>query len=45
VNQLLESVGAGRSEVCVGCLMSVDTGFDRGFVDKTFEASASLTAS
>jgi hypothetical protein len=38
VNQLLESVGAGRSEECVGCFMSIDTGFDHGFVDKTFDS-------
>ena len=37
VEQLLQGVGAGRIEEPIGCFMSVDSGFDHGFVDKTFE--------
>ena len=37
LEQLLQGVGAGRIEEHIGCFMSVDTGFDHGFVDKTFD--------
>ena len=37
VKQLFQSIGAGRIEEPIGCFMSVDSGFDHGFVDKTFD--------
>jgi hypothetical protein len=37
VEQLLQGIGAGRIEEPIGCFMSVDSGFDHGFVDKTFD--------
>jgi hypothetical protein len=37
VEQLLQGIGAGRIEESIGCFMSVDCGFDHGFVDKTFD--------
>jgi hypothetical protein len=35
--QLLQTIGAGRIEEPIGCLLSVDSGFDHGLVDKTFK--------
>ena len=37
VEKLLQSIGAGRIEERIGCFMNVDSGFDHGFVDKTFD--------
>jgi hypothetical protein len=37
VEQLLQGIGAGGIEESKGCFMSVDCGFDHGFVDKTFD--------
>src|SRR5690349_3189150 len=37
VEQLLQGIDAGRIEQPIGCFMSVDSGFDHGFVDKTFD--------
>ena len=37
LEQLFQGIGAGRIEEPVRCFMSVEPGFDHGFVDKTFD--------